>query len=123
MNSAERATRLQLVEDDETVRQERELAHSRRLGPWRWRPVGVELQFRSRALPTLQLDLLRTEAADLMKALAKALHEKAPIVPRISRRDREAAARARGKWNKAHAIERAAALKSLVEQFSETGGW
>lgn len=126
-DSADRAARLALVVDDEADRVRREehaIAAARRHGTWRWRPVGAdELQLRSASLPTLPLDLLRSEALDLMNALAKALNEKPPATPRMSKREREAQKKRRGVWNKAHAVERAHALKAMAEEFRETGGW
>jgi len=126
MNSAQRAQRLALVRDDEIDRireEEHKLAASRRVGGWSWRPIGVELQFRSKALPTIRLDLMRSEAADLMRALSKALDEKLPKQPRVTKTQRKADLAARKRWNKANAFERAHAIKLLAEEFSTGGGW
>jgi hypothetical protein len=126
MNSAERAERLRLVVDEEADRirkEEHAIAAKRRRGSWLWRPVGVELQFRSKALPTVQLDLLRTEARDLMLALGAALGEKPPKAPRMSKADKARDARARRAWDKAHGGERAMALRSMAEEFASGGGW
>jgi hypothetical protein len=126
MTSAERAARLQLVKDDEIeriVREERALAEGRRHGSWRWTPIGEELQFRSKALPTMRLDMLRSEAADLMRALGKALGEKPLPAFRVTKRQRAADKKSRKAWNKAHEIERSYALKQMAEEFKATGGW
>jgi hypothetical protein len=126
MTSEERAARLKLVPDEEADRiraEEHAIAASRRLGSWRWSHIGGDLQLRSKSLPTMRLDLLRSEAVDLMRALAKALDEKLPKQPRLTKTQRKADTAARKRWNKAHEIERAYALKQMAEEFAASGGW
>lgn len=126
MNSAERAARLAVVHDDEAERvwrEEKAMAESRKLGSWRWTPIGDELQLRSRALPTLPLDLTRSEAADLMRALAAALNEPAPPVVRRSWFGRLHDWLARRTWNRRHTIERRYAMKQMADEFGQSGGW
>lgn len=126
MTPAERAERLKLAVDDEADRvraEERAVAAARKHGLWHWRPVGGELQFRSRSLPTLRLDILRSEARDLAVAISKALGEKALALPRTPATQRQRDTKARRAWNKAHETERAAALKQLAEDFAAGGGW
>lgn len=126
MTSAERAARLAKAQDaeaDAVRRAEHAAAAKRRHGAWTWRPIGREVQFRSRTLPTLRLDMLRAEASDLMRALAKALGERPPSTPRLSKRERSLDTKARRAWDKAHADERALALAELAKEFRETGGW
>jgi len=124
--SADRAARLQLVKDDEIeriVREERALAEKRRFGSWHWTPIGDELQFRSKTLPTMPLDLTRTEADDLMRAIGLALHERPPLTPRRSLWARFADWLVRRTWNRKHEIERSYALKQMADEFKERGGW
>lgn len=126
MTPTERAARLSLVVDDEAERirkEEHAIAASRRCGAWRWRPIGGEIQFRNKTLPTLRLDITHTEAADLLRALSRALDEKPPKQPRITKTQRLADQRARRKWNKTNEIERRYALQQLVKEFAESGGW
>lgn len=127
MNSAERAQilRLATVEDeaDRIRREEHEAQAKRKHGNWQWRFIGEEIHLRNKTLPTLRLDMLRPEASDLIAAVAKALNEKRPSQPRISKREREAAKKHRGAWNRANAAERANAMKLLAEEFAERGGW
>lgn len=123
--SADRAARLKLVDDeaDEVRREEHEAASKRRYGNWRWRIFGDEIQFRNVTLPTLRIDLLRSEARDFGMAIGTALYEKPLPMVRITKAERARQKKARGAWNKAHAIERAAALKALADEFRENGGW
>lgn len=126
MNSAERAAKLAIVRDDEAERvwrEENALRQARRHGAWRWDVVGEELHFRSKALPTARLDMLRSEAVDLMNALSKALGEKLPKPVRVSAAQRKRDSKARKAWNKAHEVERSYALKLMAEEFAATGGW
>lgn len=126
MNSADRAARLALVKDDEADRiraEEHAIAAARRYGTWTWRFVGSEVHLRSRTLPTLRLDMMRSEAADLMRALSRALGETLPKQPRITAAQRKADKRARSTWNKANAAERTAAIRAMAEEFAATGGW
>lgn len=126
--SALRAARLALVnssedEADKLRREEHAIAAKRRQGHWRWRPIGDELQFRSKTLPTLRIDVLRPEARDLMLALAAALNEKAPPSARMTKREKAEAIKARNAWKRSNAAEHAAALRRVLEDFAETGGW
>lgn len=126
MNSAERAARLAMTVDEEADRIRREehaIAAKRRRGNWRWRMLGAELQLRNKALPTLQLDILRTEARDLMLALGTALDEKPPAARRMSKTEKARDARARRAWDKAHGSERAMALRAMAKEFATGGGW
>lgn len=124
--STARAARLALVADDEADRIRREehaAAAKRRFGTWRWRFVGDEVHLRSSATPTLRIDVLRSEANDLMNALARALNEPRPATPRMTKAERARDRKARRGWNKQNAFERAQALKQLAKDFSEGGGW
>ena len=121
-----RAARLASVADDEAERirqEEHAAAAARQHGSWRWRFVGDEVHLRSKALPTIRIDLLRPEAVDLLRALSKALDEKLPKQPRVSKADRKAATGARRKWNKEHEAERRYAIRELAKEFAERGGW
>lgn len=128
MTSAERAARLRLVQqddEDELVRREEyAAAAARRVGDWRWRPLGEsELQFRCRAIPPLQLDLTRSEARELLLALAKALGEKPPPVVKATPWMRLIDWLARRTWRKAHETEVRMALYEQAKEFREGGGW
>lgn len=126
MTSDERAQRLAVVRDAEVealYRAERALADARRHGSWRWTPIGDELQFRSKALPTMPLDLTRTEAGDLLLALAKALDEQPPPMVRRSWLLRLRDWLARHTWNRSHEVERRYALQQMADEMRERGGW
>lgn len=127
MTSDERAARLRLVqqdaEDDATYREELAIAAARKHGDWRWRPVGPELQIRTRANPTLQLDLTRTEAHSLMLALSMALSEKPPNAARPSPWWRFMDWLARSTWRRSHAAEAKLAMIERAKEFRDGGGW
>lgn len=115
-----------MMVDDEADRiraEEHAIAAKRRRGNWRWRQLGQELQLRNRALPTLQLDLLGTEARDLMLALGAALNEKPPTARRMTKAEKARDAKARRAWDKAHGGERALALREMAKEFAQGGGW
>jgi hypothetical protein len=126
MTPAERASRLALVRDDEADRvraEEHMIAAARRVGAWRYQFIGDEIQLRSRALPTMPLDLTRSEAKDLLCALALALNETPPLSPRVPLWRRMTDWLARRTWNRRHTVERAYAMKRLADEFREGGGW
>jgi len=126
VNSAERAAKLAVVRDDEAERvwrEERALAQSRKVGSWRWTPIGDELHLRSKALPTIRIDVTRSEARDLMAALAAALNEVLPVTPQRAVWLRLTDWLARRTWNRKHEVERAWVLKEMADEFRERGGW
>lgn len=95
-------------------------------GGWRFRLAGhgAELQIRNTKTPTLRLDLLRTEARDLMLTLAMALDEPTGGIVRATLWERFRDWLARRTWRKAHEAELRFALRKLAEEFQESeGGW
>lgn len=116
MTSAERAARLVLVNTEPPP--------VMGAGGWRFRIAGRELQLRNARLPHLRMDLLLTEACDLADAIHMAVSEfKSYPAVRVSWWSRFVDWLARRTWNRKHAIERAAALKALADEFKTTGGW
>jgi hypothetical protein len=71
----------------------------------------------------MPLDLTRSEAKDLLCALALALNETMPLSPRVPLWHRVRDWLARRTWNRRHEVERSYALKQLADEFRERGGW
>lgn len=115
MNSAERADALRFVATP---------VDPNRRGEWRWRVIGREVQFRNRRLPHLRLDLTISEAAELRDSLCDAIFEqKSQPIIQIGWWYRAVDWLSRRTWRRKHAIEQAAALKALAEEFAKGGGW
>lgn len=114
--SAERAARLMLVNTEPPP--------VSGVGGWRFRVVGPEVQLRNARLPHLRMDLLLTEACDLTDTLCLAVSElKSHPVVRVSWLRRGLDWLARRSWRRRHAVEQAAALKALADEFRANGGW
>lgn len=118
MTPGERAERLRLL----PPRVEEDLPKPP--GGWRYRWLaGVELQVRNKSTCTLRIDVTRSEANDLLTALAMALNETPPPVVRVGFFRRFWDAMARRTWRRKNEVELANARREMIKEFSEGGGW
>lgn len=92
-------------------------------GAWRYRQFGNEVQMRNDALPHLGMDIWRSEAEDLYRALAELLEMPAPLPYRVPWHTRLSQWWDRMVWRRKHhqTLERARAV--LVDEFIRRGPW
>lgn len=92
-------------------------------GEWKHRQFGQEMQLRHPELPHLTLDIFRSEAEELYRALGEMLDMPAPLPFRVPRWERIKQWWQRKVWNRRHHADLAAARKALVDEFIRRGPW
>lgn len=92
-------------------------------GAWKWREFGEEAQLRNAQLPWLAMDLFRSEAEDLYRALGQVLGHSQELPYRLSRWERIRQWWLRRVWKRKHHAELQLARDTFVEQYTRSGPW
>jgi hypothetical protein len=87
-----------------------------RVGDWKWREFGREVQLRNARLPHLTLDVLRGELEALAFAVGFILSKPMPLPYRIPWHERVRQWWMRVVWKRKHHEEMRAAREALIEE-------
>lgn len=90
----------------------------KKVGAWKHREFGEELQLRNGGLPHLSMDLFRSEAEDLYAALGQILGRPQVLPFRLSRWERIRQWWLRAVWKRKHYAELAAAREAFVDEYT-----